>query len=125
MKKQHKGRAQREELIEMHFLEGVARRRPNDVETLKALGDLYTATGRLLEGLAVDRRLEALCPTDPMVRYNLACSLALTGDPAAALSALAQAVELGYDDGEWMKKDADLKSLRHEKEFQRLLARLG
>ena len=33
---------------------------------------------RFEDGLSVDRRLARLCPSDPLVHYNLACSFSLT-----------------------------------------------
>ncbi|SVE64160.1 uncharacterized protein METZ01_LOCUS517014, partial [marine metagenome] len=59
--------------IEIDFLEGVVERDRNYVEALQLLGDNYTRRGRYREGLSVDRRLVRLCPSDPLVYYNLAC----------------------------------------------------
>ena len=72
----------------------------------------------------VDRRLVALLPDDPSVRYNLACSLALTGAREAALDALGEAIQRGYDDPEHLSADDDLASLRDEPRFVALLAGL-
>lgn len=108
--------------VELRFIEGVSKRCPQDSTVLKALGDLYTLTGRIHEGLAVDRRLVDLCPDESDVWYNLACSLALLDQKEAAISTLAHAVELGYDHFDWMSKDADLLSLKDEPAFQQLLS---
>ena len=112
------------ELVEIRFLEGVSRRLADHEQVLKALGDLYTRAGLVNEGLVTDRKLVELCPEDPMVWYNLGCSLALTGKTSEALEALKQAVNLGYDDAHWMSRDDDLKSLREEFHFNRLLLRI-
>jgi len=64
---------------ERELLEEVVRVNPQDIETLIRLGELYSRSGRLREGLSVDLRLVTLAPVDPIVRYNLACSLSLTG----------------------------------------------
>lgn len=113
------------DLVELDFLEAVAARLPRDTGVLKALGDLYTRVGRYEDGLKVDRRLSALCPTDAQVWYNLGCSLALLQMRDAALQSLRKAVTLGYSDYEWMSRDADLKSLREEKAFKSLIQRLS
>ena len=112
-----------ERLREIAFLEAVRQRCPRHVGTLKALGDLYTRTGRVEDGLRVDLRLVRLCPRDDMVWYNLGCSYALTGHSERAFHALERAVDLGYDDAGWMNRDEDLASLRCDPRFTRLLNR--
>jgi hypothetical protein len=112
------------ELVELDFLEAVAARLPGDDEVLKALGDLYTRVGRYEKGLDIDGRLAKLCPKDPMVWYNLACSLALLNKRTPALQSLKKAVMLGYSDYEWMMRDSDLKSLRDEQGFKLLVKKL-
>lgn len=114
----------RADLVELDFLERLAGRLPDDVDVLRALGDLYTRVGRYEKGLEIDRRLAVRCPNDNMVWYNLGCSLALLERRAEALEALARAVALGYRDHEWMSEDSDLRSLREEKAFKSLLKRI-
>lgn len=111
----------REDKQELEFLQRIAKRLPEDTEVLRALGDLYTRTGDYSEGLRVDERLSQLCSEDPLVWYNLGCSLALTGGKEDALEALSRALELGYDDYEWMKKDPDLAVLRGDPRFESML----
>ncbi len=113
------------DLVELGLLEGVAIRMPRDESVLRALADFYTRVGRYEDGLSVDRRLVKLCPEDPMVWYNLGCSLALLGMRAPALRALRRAVTLGYDDVEWMSRDLDLRSLREDRAFRILLKKLS
>lgn len=113
------------ELVELDFLEAVAARLPDDTDVLKALGDLYTRVGRYEKGLDIDGRLAKLCPKDPQVWYNLGCSLALLKKRDAALQSLKKAVTLGYNDYEWMSRDADLKSLREENVFKSLIRKLS
>lgn len=113
-----KARADQQEL---EFLEQIARRLPEDTEILRALGDLYTRTGDYTEGLRIDERLSHLCSEDPLVWYNLGCSFALTDRKEEALEALGRALELGYDDYEWMKKDSDLTALHGDSRFESML----
>ena len=100
------------------------RERPQNAPALICLGMVLTQLGRYEEGLAVDRKLVELHPDDPSAHYNLACSLALVGERALALAALADAVRLGYDDGPHLACDLDLESLRLEPKFHELLAAL-
>jgi tetratricopeptide (TPR) repeat protein len=109
---------------EIRFLEGIVRRLPTHVPSLKTLGDLYTRAGLIREGLETDLLLANLRPDDDMVWYNLACSHALSGEPERAMKALRRAVNLGYSDAEWMASDADLESLHDLPGFRLLLARI-
>lgn len=109
-------------LVDFHEI--ALRHRPDDLELLSELGQNYTRLGRYEEGLAVDRRLARLVPDNATVHYNLGCSLALSGHPAEALDALAQAVELGYADADFMLQDEDLAKLREEPRFTALVETL-
>ena len=107
--------------FEIEFLEGVVAKRPNHVDALTVLAHDYTEGGYHEKGLAVDKKLSVLCPDNPTVHYNLACSYALTADREHALKALARAIELGYDDSEFMGQDDDLASVRSDPQFLALV----
>lgn len=111
----------RENQQELDFLQAVARRLPEDTNVMRALGDLYTRTGAYADGLRVDEHLSRLCAEDPIVWYNLACSLALSQRADDAFDALNRSVELGYNDYESMKKDPDLASLHGDARFESIL----
>jgi predicted Zn-dependent protease len=110
--------------IEIGFLEGVVRRDPRFVEALQLLGDDYTRRGRYKRGLEVDQRLVKLRPQDSVTHYNLACSLALTHEPAQAIVALHRALDLGYSDFKWLKRDPDLRALRRHPLFKSIRDRI-
>jgi len=63
-------------------------------------------------------------PNNYLAHYNLACAYALLGLKEEALQHLEKAVENGYDDPDHMSVDEDLKGLRDEPRFKRLLDRL-
>lgn len=111
--------------FEIAFFENHLKRDPASPEALENLAHLYTKTGRIDDGLATDRRIVALCPDNALAHYNLACSLALTRQAAAAIDTLQRAIDLGYDDAEWMQKDPDLKTLRQNPAFQNLLRQIN
>jgi len=98
---------------------------PSNTEALRFLAHAYTIAGRLEDGLRADRKLVELLPRDPRARYNLACSNALAGHKDAALTALQEAVRLGFDDLNLLKKDRDLDSLREEVGFQSIVEELA
>ena len=104
--------AERARRIEVEFLEAVRVRLPAHPAVVESLGCLYTEMGRYQDGLAADRRMVQMDPASPTAWYNLACSLALTGQAEAAFAALEKAVALGYDDAEWMQDDDDFAPIR-------------
>lgn len=110
--------------IEIAFLAGLVRKAPDFIEALQLLGDDYTRRGLFQEGLEVDRKLEQLLPEDPLVRYNLACSYALTAQLEAAATALLRALDLGYSDFDWLQRDPDLKGLRQHALYQSIRERI-
>jgi Flp pilus assembly protein TadD len=110
--------------FEISFYESVLRRDPRYADVVEILGGLYTRTGRVTDGLRMDRKLVRLRPENATAHYNLACSLALVKRKADALRSLRHAIKLGYDDREWMEEDPDLVGLKNNGEFQALLAAL-
>ena len=106
--------------VQIGFIEGLVRRDPGYVDALQILGDNYTRRGRFAEGLEVDERLARLEPRNPLVLYNLACSLSLTGQIDEAARALESALDLGYRDFKWLSRDPDLKALRKHAHYARL-----
>ncbi len=110
--------------FETAFFESVLRRDPGYTEVVELLGGLYTKQGRIADGLKMDRRLVKLQPRNPTAHYNLACSLALSKRKGDALQTLKQAIELGYEDYEWLSQDPDLEVLQTHPEFKKLLVRL-
>ena len=114
--------------FDVGVLELVSQQRPEDIRALVALGQAYARLGRHRQGLAVDRRLVATRPEEPVFRYNLACSLALTGDLDGACAELLAAIERGYRDFAHLESDADLAALRADRRFvlvQDAIADLG
>ena len=107
--------------FEIWLYEGVLERCSGWVEALQALGNNYTARGYYEKGLWVDQKLSKLCPEDPVVFYNLACSWALIGETDEAFLALKTAVERGYDDVQYLNSDPDLRTLRSDPRYEEIL----
>ncbi|MBI3307385.1 MAG: hypothetical protein HYZ84_06255 [Candidatus Omnitrophica bacterium] len=108
--------------FEITFFERLIKEKPDYLEALIPLAAAYTRKGLYEKGLGVDKTLARLCKKDPVVHYNLACSLALVGQKKQAIQVLKTAIELGYRDFEHLKKDPDLQSLCEDPEFQNLKA---
>ena len=111
--------------FEIEFFERILSRDPNYMEVLMNLGDLFTQKGCHRRALLVDLRLARLCPKNPEVMYNLACSHAQLQHTADALASLRRAVELGFDDLDHLISDPDLASIRAHPGFHRLVSELA
>jgi len=95
--------------------------RPKYVEALIPLAEAYTRKGLHDKGLQIDKRLTELRKDDPIVHYNFACSLALSGRKKEALTALGRSIRLGYRDFNHIRKDHDLKNLHSLPQFKKLV----
>jgi predicted Zn-dependent protease len=109
--------------FETGVLEQVLLREPDNLEVLATLAEACTRLRRYRRGLELDRRLVARDPGEPLFRYNLACSLSLTGDLQAACVELMLAIDRGYRDFEHMERDPDLRRLRSDARFLRVRER--
>ena len=79
--------------------------------------------GEYARTLQLDRRLVRLIPDDSIAWYNLSCTYAVLGMIDPAFSALQRSLELGYRFVARLRKDPDLKTLRRDPRFLRLLRR--
>ncbi|MCK4908595.1 MAG: redoxin domain-containing protein [Planctomycetes bacterium] len=57
----------------------------------------------------------------PNIWYNLACAYSRCQKIDDAFNALKKAVDLGYKDFDWMKKDEDLENIRKDKRFKAIV----
>ena len=110
--------------FETGVLEEVLLREPENLEVLAALAEACTRLRRYRRGLELDRCLVARDPDEPLFRYNLACSLALTGDAGQACDELVAAIDRGYRDFAHMERDPDLRRARVHAEWRRVRERV-
>ncbi|MHC4606023.1 MAG: TPR end-of-group domain-containing protein [Planctomycetota bacterium] len=92
-------------------------------EALQMLGHALTRSGRHREAIAVDRRIVELRPKDPVSHYNLACSYSNLNEADRAFEALERAFDLGYRDVRHMLVDEDLRNVRGDPRFRKLVER--
>jgi tetratricopeptide (TPR) repeat protein len=111
--------------FELEFLGRILERAPFFVEALRVHANNLAANGQFGRALQIDRRLVRLVPEDSVVWYNLACSFAVLGMIEPAYGALQKALELGYHWAVRLRRDPDLKLLRRDPRFARLLRRFG
>jgi tetratricopeptide (TPR) repeat protein len=109
--------------FELEFLGRILERDPMFTDALRVHGNNLAAKGQYARALQVDRRLVRLLPDREVPWYNLACSYAVLGMTDPAFSALQRALELGYRYFDHLRRDPDLKSLRRDPRFVRLLRR--
>ena len=55
--------------------------------------------------------------------YNIACCLSRTGNTNDGLMALFEALQMGYEDFDQIRKDPDLEGLTTDHKFEKLLQR--
>ncbi len=67
----------------------------------------------------------AINSDSPVAWYNLACCRALQRRQAAAVEALARAVELGFANADLLASDPDLDALRDRDDFQAILGKVS
>lgn len=109
--------------FEIEFIGGILERDPYFVEAIRVHAANLAAKGLYSRAMHLDRRLVRLIPEDAIAWYNLACSYAMLGMPDPAFSSLQRAFELGYRCQERLRRDPDLKSLRDDPRFLRLIRR--
>ena len=109
--------------FELDFLGRVLERDPLYGDALKIHADNLAAKGYFNRALQADLQLVRLRPDKPIAWYNLACSYALLGMVERAFEALERSLRLGYRHMHHLRRDPDLKSLRRDPRFARLLRR--
>ena len=62
-----------------------------------------------------------LSPGDPLMLYNAACFYSQMNEKKLGLDSLKKAIDSGFGEFEWLKRDSDLDNLRTEPEFKQLL----
>lgn len=115
----------KQEEFDQVFFHQVLRRNVNNVDVLRRQAELLSQNDLFAEALELDQRLAEILPNDPIVHYNLACSLCLNGQIAGALAALHAAVELGYSDFARIESDTDLEPLRDHPGYFEIMDKYG
>ena len=116
-------REQSQRDFEVEFFGRILERDPYYADALLALANNLARRGEYARAMQLDRRLTRLQPDRPIPWYNLACSYALLGMIDLAFGALGRAVELGYRHVRHMVRDPDLKALRRDPRFARIVRR--
>ena len=110
--------------FELEFLGQILERDPYFIAALRVHANNLAAHGQCARALQIDRRLVRLQPDRPIPWYNLACSYAVMGMTDPAFASLQRAVDLGYRLLDHMARDPDLKTLRRDPRFARMLRKV-
>ena len=116
-------RQQSQRDFEIDFMAGVLERDPYFVDAIRLQGNNLAARGEYARALQLDRRLVRLIPDNAIAWYNLACTYAVLGMVDPAFAALQRSLELGYRYVARLRQDSDLKLLRRDPRFLRLMRR--
>ena len=84
----------------------------------------YAKSGDLNKAKAHFEQLEKLLPNHGLVQRNWALYYVLKGEANIALDHLAKAVELGYEDLNWITTDEALQALRKEQAYLDIVQQL-
>jgi hypothetical protein len=98
------------------------------LDSLRARVERTLDGKRYAEAAALLRQQAAAEPyrsAQASATYNLACALALAGQPQEALKALAAAQKLGWNQATLLRDDTDLTSLHELPEYKRLARRMA
>ena len=116
-------RSKAQELLdfEIAFYEKLLNAYPDFIDVLVPLGNSYTRRGLHEKGLEIDLRLTQLRSDDALTWYNLACSYALLNRVEEAYQSMQRAIEVGYIDLDYIRRDPDLLTLRQSPKFRSLI----
>ncbi|MCA8911677.1 MAG: hypothetical protein KDB82_08220 [Planctomycetes bacterium] len=91
---------------------------PRSRRVMDGLVSTYAAAGRHNEALEMAAELVKADASNARYHYNYACSLCCVGQCEEALVALEKAIELGFDDFDFLTRDPDLEPLRDCPQFR-------
>ena len=98
---------------------------PDDIIVMSRLAEAYARFGSREEANATLKLVLELEPNDGLAVYNCACAYALLGNFHPALILLRRAFDSGFRTvGHWAKTDSAFEAMRHDGEFQQVVAEL-
>ncbi len=92
---------------------------PEDASQLRAAGITLMRSGGADHAAKMFQR-EFAVDSSSSALYNTACAYSIAGDRDRALDFLERAVYAGYNDGDHMRKDDDLRAIQHARKFEEI-----
>lgn len=108
----------------VRVLKDLTARDPRNGTAWLRLGSAEHQLGHYPAAITAWERANELEANPPIVRYNLACAHALTGNPDQAWVWLELAIEAGFAQPELLRTDADLATLRGDARFAAAVSRV-
>lgn len=103
----------------------IVRAEPKNAVAMFRLGYCLHSSGDLDGAIDVYKKTIQLGGKPAAVAsYNLACGYSLQEKTDDAFAALEKAIELGFDNVDQLTKDPDLKNLRHDERFSKMIKRI-
>jgi tetratricopeptide (TPR) repeat protein len=96
-----------------------------ETRRLKSEAEQLAMSGKYAEALPIYQRAWEQGLREPGVLYNAACSAALVGNKAEALTWLERAADAGLSQAKHMQSDSDLASVREDPAFARIAERVA
>lgn len=84
----------------------------------------YTKWDKIRKARSRLKQLQALMPDDPLPSRSWSLFHAIQGDLPAALQNLEKAIDLGFNDRQWLDNEDAFDQLRDDPRYQALLARM-
>ncbi|MEK7866328.1 MAG: HEAT repeat domain-containing protein [Planctomycetota bacterium] len=87
----------------------------------RELAEVLVRMGDLEQAELEYQKIVATNPDDGRLVYNLSCIYSLRGKKELSLKTLKEAIDLRFDDYEWIRLDKDLDNIRGEEGFKMIL----
>jgi len=81
----------------------------------------FSRVHRFEEAKAKAAKALELSPDDAVMMYNASCFYSQIGEKVLAVQTLKKAIEAGYENYEWIKRDPDFESIRQEPGYTELM----
>jgi len=93
-----------------------------------ARAHMYFAVDLVQAGRTEEAKTEAnkaleLSPGDPLMYYNAGCFYSQLGEKNLAVESIRNAINSGFAEYEWLRRDTDLENIRNEPEFRELVSK--
>lgn len=109
-----------EEALETAFPQYLAQH-PDDPRVRMYFAIESAEAGKMEQAKQEMAKALELSSGDPRTLYSAACFYAMRGEIQPALETFKQALEAGYMNYEWIKRDPDLDNIRNERDFVELM----
>jgi len=94
---------------------------PDDARALVFYAADLAQLGKIEEAREAGKKAFELSPNDALMLYNLACVFSRLREKESGVDYLKKAINAGYQNYEWIKRDADFENIRNEQGYIELM----